>query len=660
MTEKYNGYSLNELKQTVLNFEAEELDLTSVPQALVNEFGYACLANSLLFKQPKIPEYNAEEINEYIQTNAFATLDSLIDYVKSLDDDINKLFAIFSYTANYIKYDTQSSFSDNVSEKTLEEIFQSSCAVSSGYVAFFQGMAKRVNLNSEKIKMKVYSNYGKGYGYDPLNPPKEANANHFSIYITIDDVPFISEPTWAAGYISNNKKFVADYNPHLFLIPLLESLCDHYPCGESKSLLPFEFPFEDFLKACTLRPFGKALKTETNPYVNFECKNGFLEQIYSCTYPINNISMNLYRKNSKKFTKISSDGITSYEIIQPKILKRPDRCRFKTNIAFPKKGFYKVELIFDSKNVLTYYVDNPVQSTASVPIVFNPFHDSKFIPIIPKRILSAVRHGVALIRFAVEVEHSSLLWDIKKLTDQNSFDDEGEIINREYGRYVKLTLPFDEDRYEDQLCVTFPSDGRYVVVIYLSNDVGSYENYTKYFFDVTGVPEEKQTPVNPVNFMFNGRTFAPQKVFDGDENEITIEPNQNCYLVDKSDQTIKIKTFAADDEIHLEFKREEEAVAIPEIDGTEGEFKKFKWSIPNDFGEYHLIGWINDKCCINLTYIYRNGFLREPSETEKALLSDLKSKTDLDESKVEMRRQLKEQKAKDCEGKMGSKCCLLI
>ncbi|KAK8860569.1 hypothetical protein M9Y10_012234 [Tritrichomonas musculus] len=665
------GDSLNSLKQLVLKFEAKETELTDVPKKIIDEFGFACLANSLMFKEPEIPKHNEEEISEYFKTHTFNTLDSLINYIKSLDDDIDKLFAIFSYAALNIQYDTEAYFSDNIKGTTLEEVFQTKKAVCSGYSIFFEGLAQKVNLNTGRIIVKEYSNYAKGYGYDPLNPPKEAKSNHASVYVTIDGVPFICEPTWAAGHISDNKQFEWNYDPKLFLIPIYKSLCDHYPCEESRKLLPFKFSYEDFLHSCRVNPFKIGLKTESNPYDNFECKNGFVEQIYSCNGPIDWISFNVYKKNANQFTQIETDGITSYEIIQPKIPKHPERCRFRTNISFPEKGLYKVNLYIDGPCALTYYVNNLVKSSISVPILCNPFHDSKFIPISPKRILSSVRHGVALIRFAVSPKRSNLLWDIIKLSDQNSLDKNGETINRSQGRYIKLNIPFDNERYEDQLCVTFPSNGRYMVLIYLANDIGSFTAYTKYFFDVTGVQSNNQIPVNPVNFMFNGRAFAPKQIVDGNENEVIIQPNQSCFLVDEREQSIRIKTFSPSDKIYLELKSESSSVAWPkEEEEQDDEFRQFKWTIPNDYGEYHLYGWINDKFSIDLTYIYRNEFLRDPSQTEKQLLGELKRKIDLDDSKIEERRRSKNKRSTDegnksskdseYDGKMSTKCCLLL
>lgn len=578
---------LSRLKQLVIKFEEKETELTDVPKDLIEEFGYACLANSLMFKEPEIPKHNEKEISAYIQNNTFNTLNSLISYIKSLNDDIDKLFAIFSYAALNIQYDTESFFSGNHKNATLESVFETKLAVCAGYSIFFTEMAKRVNLNTKRIVIKEYSNFSKAYGFDPLNPPRTVSSDHASIHVTIDGVPFVSEPTWAAGFLNDNKQFEWRYNPKLFLIPYYKSLCDHYPCDESQRLLPFKFSFDDFFKSCNVDPFDRYLKTESNPYVNIESKDGYLEQIYSCTGPSDWISMQIFKKNGNQFSQISSDGITSYEIIQKRLPKHPERCRFITSIAFPEKGFYQVKLFIDGPHALTYFVNSLTRSSIPVPLKYNPFHESKFIPIAPKRILSTVKHGVALIRFAVSPKRSAILWDITRLSDQNSLIREGETIDRYYGKYSKLLIPFDDERYEDQLCVTFPSNGRYSVYLYLANDEGSYTSYITYFFDVSGASSDRKY-ISPTDFMFKGRTFAPG-------SEVTL--------------------------------------------GSE--------EIEN---------------------------LKEPSQAELKLLAELKTKTDQDEAKVEIRRgrphKKKNKKSNDddddnsqdsaCEDKKSSKCCLLI
>ena len=674
--------SLNELKQLVTNFEENELELTSVPEKLINEYGYACLANTLMFKEPKIPPHDEEKISEYFKKNKFNTLDSLINYIKSIKDDINKLFAIFSWTALNIQFDTELYFSGKHKTPSLEDVFNTKRAVCDGYTLFVREMAKLVGINTKKITIKEYSNIAKGYSYNALNPPKEDKSNHFSVFVEIDGVPFISEPTWAAGHINDNKQFEWEYNPKLFLIPLYNTLCEYFPIEESQKLLPFKFSYDDFLKSCRVEPFDRYLKAEGVPFINFESKNGYLEQFYSCTGPIDYVNYKIFVKKKNSFNKIESDAISSYEIITPKLPKHPERCRFRTCISLPNKGFYLIKMFIDGPQAIEYYVNCLKKSTISVPVKCNLFHESKFIPIIPKTILTQVENGYALIRFAVKPKRSSLLWDITKLAKQNSLENKGETISREFGRYITLKLPFDEERYEDQLCVTFPSNGRYCVLIYLANDIGSYTTYTQYFFDVTGVTSDNPQPINPTSFMYKGRIFAPRRIFDGNDNEVIIKPNQNCYIVDKKEQSLLIKTASIDDKIHLEFKQEDKTLIFVKQDGQDGQFRRYSWTIPDELGEYHMKGWINNKYSMDLTYIYNKDELKEETQEEKDLLAELKSKTDLDESALEKKRKeeekriLEEEKRKqqqeeenkkkqeeqtaEVAKKKESKCCLLI
>lgn len=86
------------LEQLVSIFEESKIDLTQVPQRFIDQYGYASLSNALMFKVPPIPKYDLE-ISTFIKNHAFKTLDSLILYIQSIDNDIDKLFAIFCYAA---------------------------------------------------------------------------------------------------------------------------------------------------------------------------------------------------------------------------------------------------------------------------------------------------------------------------------------------------------------------------------------------------------------------------------------------------------------------------------------------------------------------------------------------------------------------------------
>ncbi|KAK8893052.1 hypothetical protein M9Y10_030311 [Tritrichomonas musculus] len=639
------------LGKLVSKYEENDLDLMQVPKQLVDEYGYACLANALMFKEPKIPEYNLK-IAEYIKNHNFETLDSLISYIKNLPNDIDKLFGIFSYTALNIEYDVKLCHSDEIRSATLEEVFKTKKAICKGYAIFYEGMAKRVGIDSNRIIIKEYSNLSKGRSFDPLNEPKEIISNHASIFVTIDEVPFISEPTWASGHLTQNEEFEFFFRPNLFLIPLFKTLCDHFPCNESQELLPFKFPFSHFFEAIKIDPFGRFIKTESNPFVNISCNSSYIEQTYSCVGPIDDITFELFIQKENGFSQIATDGLTSYETIQTKLPRHPERCRFKCYLLFPQIGLYKCDMYIDTKPTLTFYVKNhkEKEKSDSIPIQFNAFHENKFIPINPKYILTTVENGV-IIRFAVSKKHSNILWKIIKLDDENGFDEKGEKIDSNYGKYIKLEIPFDKERYEIQLGIIFPSNGRYCVLIYFESVVGkrSFVFYTKYFFDVVDVEPGKLYKSNPVYYMCKGRKFAPIKIFDDNDNEVIVKPSQSCYLVSEREQSIQFKTSSINDELYFEFRREGKTIIWPKVCGNDGEFRIIKFTIPEEYGEYHLKGWVNDGCCIDLLYMYTNRELKEPSENEENLLDELKSKVYLDETKENKKKEEEEKIRKENE-----------
>ncbi|KAK8891125.1 hypothetical protein M9Y10_028330 [Tritrichomonas musculus] len=659
---------LDDLKNLVLTFEYENCELSSVPQEQIDFFGYACLSNSLMYKEQPIPRHDVEGITQYFRTHIFTTLDSLIFYINNLSSEIDRLFAIFAWEALNIKYDVDSLLTNEQKDYSLEEIFENKAAVSEGYSLFFCEMAKRIKINTKRIKITKYHTFSKAFGYDPLNIPTDLEPDHSSLLIKIDKIAYISDPSWAAGNLNSDNLFEWNYRPEMFLIPIVKTLCDRMPCDDIPSLLPFNFTFEDFFKSCCVSPIGIRLKTESNPFVRCECVDGYACQIYSCIAPINWIQIHLYKQdpsNKEIFTEVPNESITSYEVVQEMIPNHHDRCRFRTNIAFQEEGFYKVEIFIDGPLQISYFVNNLAKSELPVPISYNPFHKSKFIPIKPTRMLSKVKHGVALIRFAVSQKQSEIIWNIIKLVNEDTFvEEDGQTISREYGRFIKLEIPFDNTRYEDQLCITFPSNGRYSIQIYLANDVGSYTSYAKYFIDVSGTESrDTKSVLSPTEFMYNGRDFSTFAAFDDNKNQIKIVPNQTCHIINSEnelEQTIQLEDIPGDQNILLEFRKSNKLIANPTLIKQRNQTYTYKWSIPNKEGEYQLLCWINEYFSFSISYIYRKGPLRNQTNEELSILGSLKQKIILNN---QYEKGVNGENADDDNSnvkKHSSKCCLLI
>ena len=251
------------------------------------------------------------------------------------------------------------------------------------------------------------------------------------------------------------------------------------------------------------------LQPESKPLDKNKCETGFLEQSYSCNNPPKSVKFNIQKLESNKYVNVDSDGIASYEIIQKGMPNQPERLKFRTFISFPEKGQYKIELIINGRNELTYNVDAVSKSSQKVPIDSTPFNIYKFVPIIPKSILTTVTEGVAYFRFAASKD-LNCYFELGKI--------EGKTFNYEsrkkYGGFkitaIKLVIPFDDERWEYNCVANFPSDGRWVVTISMDDDVGSnsISEVTKFYYDVTGT-SSKKNKVSPLEFMHKGRKLAP-------------------------------------------------------------------------------------------------------------------------------------------------------
>ena len=665
-----------ELKKLVSQFEKKQQKLSQVNSAFVKKFGYACLANSLNYEEPKLPKFQKEEIIEHIKSTNFGSIDSLLKYTKSFKTDIDKLFVIFCWVAINVHYDSSS-----LKVMNEKEVFKTRKTNSEGYANFFIEVAKLAKVSS-KTKISMFSNFSKGYGYDPLTVLSSVKPDHASVYIAIDGAQYISEPTWAAGAVSKDNKFIPQFEPDYFLIPLHKALCSHFPSNDSKKLLGFDFKLEDFTRAMEVSPVGIKLKTESHPFVNFACENGYLEQQYSCIAPVKSVSLQIWKKKPlskmNEFEEINCEHITSYKILNQVIPKsNPKRTRFETYISFPEQGFYKVRLYVNGIEQINYFVSSEAGSSQSVPLKYDFSHDSRFIPISPLTHISTVSHGASLIRFAVVPHRSEILYNINKVIIKNgrtSYED-GESLSRKFGYVIKLLIPFDPTRYEIQLLLTFPADGFYHTQIFLENNEESFTKFIDYYFDVKG--STAQDPLFPTMFLSKNRLFAPVHI---NGKGIVVRPAASMIIINNEkelERQIEIDTpRGGDDQISLNFNYIPSGLTIfPEEVSRNKKTSIFKWTIP-EVGIYELRCFINSVFEFSQFYEYRKEQLREPTKQEKDLMDDLRCNVENNGRTTSRANSRSSKKApvktidspKDesinAEGEEGenkpSKCCLLL
>jgi hypothetical protein len=262
------------------------------------------------------------------------------------------------------------------------------------------------------------------------------------------------------------------------------------------------------------------LRSESHPFLFTDCQNGIIDMQFSCLNPVEQINPCIYKKDGNRWIEINRSIYSFCEIIQKSIPDSPERCRFIVHLAFPSVGLFKIEIYINGLEERNLYINNKIPCE-SIPFLNYNESDTKFIPITPKSSITNINNGFAIIRFAVLKKRSELVLNIFHLNDDCW--ESGTEISREFGEYVSLEIPYDKTRYEDIVTVTFPSNGKYLVYIYLKNDEGSFTSFISYYFNVANARE--QAPISPLKFVSKGRKFP--KI---ESPNININPSDSIIL----------------------------------------------------------------------------------------------------------------------------------
>jgi hypothetical protein len=91
--------------------------------------------------------------------------------------------------------------------------------------------------------------------------------------------------------------------------------------------------------------------------------------------------------------------------------------------------------------------------------------------------------------------------------------------------YGRMIIEYDKELHEIIITITFPKDGRYKSLLYLSSadDQDSFHLFTNFYFDVKN--SKKRSKVSPYELIFEGQKFVPIE-----EKDIQIEPSDSAII----------------------------------------------------------------------------------------------------------------------------------
>jgi hypothetical protein len=332
------------------------------------------------------------------------------------------------------------------------------------------------------------------------------------------------------------------------------------------------FPFDRFVRAPAIKPNEHEFRNESHPFARFDCPSGFLKIRFSVRHSAEQLWVRAYCIEGNKQTELDHDLQTITLVTTTK-----ERQRFDMLAVFPTVGLHKLSLFINTWEQSVTLIDNK-QAMSDIPFLNYEPADSGFVPITPTTGLTHIREGFAIIRFIVSIRRSELLFDVLDASGQNF---------RVRAIYTRLLID-DSDHYEDVTVISFPTPGRWMVKMYLENDIGSFTSFVNYYFDVQGKTDEIISPIECVPVT---REFVPLQMPEG----LSFLPNSSAVF---SSEKSFIWTATTNGDLVLNLKPGEEQTTIFPVEigrnRKDGVLTiKYRFTVVTP-GPYRLVIWFND------------------------------------------------------------------
>ena len=163
-----------------------------------------------------------------------STLDKLIEYFKKKSTDLSQVeraWLVFKWITNNIEYDFNGVNSDGY-DTSEETTFNRGKSICSGYAGLFKNLGENLELTIE-----IISGFSKVFNFN-LGETIEDSEKHEWNAVNIDEEWYLIEPTWGAGYSTDETKFIKRFNPYYFFTPPQEFVRGHLPFDAKWQLLP--------------------------------------------------------------------------------------------------------------------------------------------------------------------------------------------------------------------------------------------------------------------------------------------------------------------------------------------------------------------------------------------------------------------------------------
>ena len=205
--------------------------------------------------QPAAPALSRERLAA-VDAHADATPDSVAQSVAALaaylatagSDDLTRARALFRWIAGNIEYDAVGFRTGDHGDQSAEAVLRSRSSVCEGYARLAEALGAAMGLEVQRV-----SGWSKGYGYT-TGQRFDGPTNHAWNAVRIDGQWRLMDPTWGAGYLDQQTRFVRRFQEHYFLTSPDAFIFDHFPQDPRWQLLERPVTAEEYVDLAFLRP----------------------------------------------------------------------------------------------------------------------------------------------------------------------------------------------------------------------------------------------------------------------------------------------------------------------------------------------------------------------------------------------------------------------
>jgi len=198
------------------------------------------------------------------QTGRYAAVDALADsapaaaersvatlaayLAQAAPDELTRARALFRWIAGHISYNVAGFQSGNYGDLSPDGVLRSRSSVCEGYARLGEALGAAMGL-----EVQVVSGWSKGYGYTS-GQRFDGPTNHAWMAVRIGGSWRLMDPTWGAGYLDQQTRFVRRFQEHYFLTSPDAFIFDHFPQDPQWQLLDRPVTAEEYENLAFLRP----------------------------------------------------------------------------------------------------------------------------------------------------------------------------------------------------------------------------------------------------------------------------------------------------------------------------------------------------------------------------------------------------------------------